>query len=115
MSSMPYGPPLTLKKTIAASGSTPSSRRRPGASRRRERGRRQEARGVERDEQRAVGELPLLRARRAGTGEDPAENLDGERQAIALVGTRRQERARRLAVELLGIGRRLAAAVQHDP
>src|SRR5207244_10224144 len=28
VSSMPYGPPLTLKKTMAASGTTPSSRRR---------------------------------------------------------------------------------------
>src|SRR4029453_1683266 len=31
-SSMPYGPPLTLKKTIAASGKSPSPRRSPVVS-----------------------------------------------------------------------------------
>src|SRR5215470_19682257 len=32
MSSIPYGPPLTLKKTIAASGTSPSPRRRTAVS-----------------------------------------------------------------------------------
>src|SRR5919108_6374358 len=46
---------------------------------------RQKARQIERDDQGAVGELALLRARGAGAREDAAENLDRERETVALV------------------------------
>src|SRR5438552_1518977 len=78
-------------------------------------GRRQESRGIEGDDERAVRELALLGAGPARARQDAAEDLDGEREPVALVRAGRQQRARGVAVELPGIRRRLAARVQHDP
>src|SRR5438309_924741 len=78
-------------------------------------GRRQEARGIEGDDERAVRELSLLGAGPARARQDAAEDLDGEREPVALVRAGRQQRARGVAVKLPGIRRRLAARVQHDP
>src|SRR2546430_13491101 len=78
-------------------------------------GRRQEARGIERDDEGAVRELSLLGAGRARARQDATEDLDGEREAVPLVRAGGEQRARRLAIKLLRIGRRLARPVQHDP
>src|SRR5688572_26191363 len=74
-------------------------------------GARQKARGIEADDQRAVGEDAGLGAGGTGPREDAAKDLDGEREAVALVRTGRQQRAGRLAIVLLRIRRRLAPAV----
>ena len=48
---------------------------------------------VEADHQRAVGEDARARARGAGAGDDAAQDLDGERQAVALVVAAASRRA----------------------
>ena len=77
-------------------------------------GQRQEALHVEADHERAVGEDARGRPGGAGAGEDAAQDLDRERETVALVLARGEQRAGRSAVEDLGIGLRPALRV-HEP
>src|SRR5262245_29775733 len=47
--------------------------------------RRQESARIDAQHQNAVADGPLVRTRRSGAGQDAAEDLDGQRHAIALV------------------------------
>src|SRR5262245_23377451 len=74
----------------------------------------QEARGVETHDQRPIAEHRGLATGRPGAGQDPAQDLDRDRQPEPLVGAGREERAHWIGVVLARIGRRLATTVEHD-
>src|SRR5262245_10133931 len=75
---------------------------------------RQEAAGIDADHQDAVAHRPLVGTRGPRARQDTAQDLDGQREPVALVLAGRDQGPGRVRVVLARIGRRLAATVAHD-